>query len=224
MLKVAIDTSTKQAAIGVDTGDGQLRQASWHSRQNHCRELMPNLSKLIADAGARFADIGLIAVALGPGSFSAVRVGISTAIGLAMPHGVQVVGTPTYAVAAEPHWEAARSAGEPLYALLPAGTAEIAWFKLDGDLERPSASGLGAPEGLATSLPPGSRACGEACAMLGAEAARLKLLDDGEARSPASLLRIAERRMASGSGGAFDLRPIYAKPPTISKPRVDYPI
>ena len=212
MIKVAIDTSTKLAGVCVQPPDGAPLERTWHSRQNHCRELVPSMMELLKECDAEPRDIGLVAVALGPGRFSAVRVGIATAIGLCLPRNLQPVGVPSYAVEAEPHRHAL-----PLHVLLPAARREIAWFELSASLERPAASGLADADRLVETLPPRARICGEGVNMLNGEHGKLELAGDRDApRSPAALLRIVARRAA---GERFPLAPIYAKQPSIATPQ-----
>lgn len=210
MIKVAIDTSTKLAGVCVQPEGGEPLERVWRSQQNHCRELVPSLMELLKESGGEPRDIGMVAVALGPGGFSAVRVGIATAIGLCLPRDLQPVGVPSYAVEAEPHRDAL-----PLHVLLPAGRSEIAWFGLSTSLEHPAASGLATAERLVEELPPRTRICGEGVRMLDGEHGTLKVVGERNApRSPAALLRIVERR---GAGERFPLAPLYAKQPNISR-------
>ncbi len=101
---LAIDTSTHYASVGVHDGVRLLAEHTWLAKQEHSRSLLPNIQRLLADASGSLADVDTIAVALGPGSFNGLRVGLSTAKGLALARKMQLVGASTLElIAAEYH-------------------------------------------------------------------------------------------------------------------------
>ena len=61
----------------------------------HSERLLAMIDRLLADSACSIKDIDLFAVSLGPGSFTGLRVGISTAQGLALAAGKEIVGIPT---------------------------------------------------------------------------------------------------------------------------------
>lgn len=213
---IAIDTSTRWAGVGLQTGDGEQTEMIWRSDQNHGRELMPAIVELTRRAGLTPADITHLAVALGPGGFSAVRVGISTVIGLAMPRQLPVVGMGTHLVEAHPFREHA-SASSSLYSLLPAGRGELSWMRFDTAAAEPK-TGLGTVEELTADIAPGTRFCGEGVELLrGHVKPELLLSGEPPTRSPSNLLAIATDRFVSGEvTPPHELRPIYARPPSIT--------
>ena len=78
-----IDTSTKHAAAGLWRDGLLVRTAAWRSRRHHTVELMPAIERLLAEESASPDSLLGIAVATGPGGFSALRAGLSVAKGLA---------------------------------------------------------------------------------------------------------------------------------------------
>ena len=82
-LYLAIDTSTRYGAVGLWSAGALVRVYSWYSRHNHTSELMPAVEAAMDAAGARMADVAGVAVARGPGGFSALRSGLGAAKGLA---------------------------------------------------------------------------------------------------------------------------------------------
>ena len=84
-LLLAVDTSTRFAGVGIDDGSGSVVCRSWRSEQNHGAELMPAIMAMLEESGRTPADITHLAVANGPGGFSALRVGIGVVFGLATP-------------------------------------------------------------------------------------------------------------------------------------------
>ena len=87
---LAIDTSTRHAGVAL-AQDGQvISSRSWCSLANHTAELMPAVAEILDGQRLAAGDLTGIAVALGPGGFSALRVGISAAKGLALAFGKAV--------------------------------------------------------------------------------------------------------------------------------------
>ena len=119
---LAIDTSTRYAGVALRDEDRTITSLSWYSARNHTKELMPAIRYVLESAGRGPSGLGSIAVALGPGGFSALRVGISTAKGLAMPLGIPILGVGTLEIEAYPY----ASTGLPICPLLDAGKVEVA--------------------------------------------------------------------------------------------------
>jgi len=89
---LAIDTSTETASLAIVQENSSLVELTWNCRQNHSVELMPNIVRLLELVGTSMKSICGIIVAKGPGSFNGLRVGISTAKGLAFSLGIPIVG------------------------------------------------------------------------------------------------------------------------------------
>ena len=127
---LVIDTSTRNAGVAL-ARDGQVVAArSWRSAVNHTAELMPAVVHLLERSGLSVQDLDGIAVALGPGGFSALRVGMSVAKGLALASGKPLVGIGTLDAEAQPYLQS----GLPVCALLDAGRSEVSsgYFGTDG--------------------------------------------------------------------------------------------
>jgi tRNA threonylcarbamoyladenosine biosynthesis protein TsaB len=97
MLILAIDTALDACAAGVlDTDAGHLiAQESQPMKRGHAEALMPLIARVVRDSGTAFAALDRIAVTVGPGSFTGLRVGISAARGIALAAGKPVVGLTT---------------------------------------------------------------------------------------------------------------------------------
>lgn len=101
MRALGIDTATAIASVGLVTDDAVLVR-SRPMASSHARTLLPLIDEVLAGAGIPVADVDLLAVSIGPGSFTGLRIGLAVAKGLALATGVAVVGVPTleaYAVA-----------------------------------------------------------------------------------------------------------------------------
>lgn len=121
---LALDTSTKQAGIALyDGARGLIAEHNWHSANRHTEELMPAVARMMAQAGATSRDLRVAAVALGPGSFTGLRVGLAAAKGLALANGLALLGIPTLDVVAYPH----QPQPVPVIAVIQAGRGRVFW-------------------------------------------------------------------------------------------------
>jgi len=109
---LALDTSTRTASIAIyGGGEGVVSELTWRSSSHHTVELAPYLDLLLRQIPKGLAGI---AVALGPGSFTGLRVGLSFAKGLAMADRAAVVPVGTLDALAHQLVEALeRSEGKP---------------------------------------------------------------------------------------------------------------
>ena len=95
---LALDTSTRFAGIALytDAPDrGLVAETNWHAGMQHTVSLMPHVSQMLDAQDIRVTDLTAIAVALGPGSFTGLRVGLAAAKGLALATGAPLIGIPT---------------------------------------------------------------------------------------------------------------------------------
>jgi tRNA threonylcarbamoyl adenosine modification protein YeaZ len=118
---LAIDTSTDNASLALVQGDEVYAEANWRCEQNHTVELLPHLARLLDDKVA-ISSISCVIVAKGPGSFNGLRVGISTAKGLAFSLGIPIIGISSLEVVAYQH----AKTGLPICPIFNAGRGEIA--------------------------------------------------------------------------------------------------
>jgi tRNA threonylcarbamoyl adenosine modification protein YeaZ len=108
---LAIDTSNHYASVAVHDGARLIAEHTWLANQDHTRTLLPAIQQLLGSAGTE--SLCAVAVALGPGSFNGLRVGLSTAKGLAMARELPLAGIPTLELLAAEYGlsEVAMSAG-----------------------------------------------------------------------------------------------------------------
>ena len=123
---LAIDTSTAQMGLGLYEGTSVPGEFVWHSGLHHTQELAPTLAELLRRVGIKMNAIGALGVALGPGSFTSLRVGLAFVKGLALACHIPIAGIPTLDIVA---------AGVPLSdrrmaALVQAGRGRLAlgWY------------------------------------------------------------------------------------------------
>lgn len=91
MKVLGISTSTPQ--IGVALADGDTVTASAHvvRGRSHAELVMPMLSRMCAEAEVPLEDIGVVAVDVGPGLFTGLRVGVASAVAFASARGIPVI-------------------------------------------------------------------------------------------------------------------------------------
>jgi len=120
-LLLAIDTATRFAGLALFNGDVILSEVYWQSRNNHSVELMPTLVRTLERLNLGPRDLAAIGVAIGPGSFTGLRIGLSVAKGLAQAQNLAVVGVPTLDILAFQHEEQRR----PVWAVIQAGRGRL---------------------------------------------------------------------------------------------------
>ena len=126
---LAVDTSTAQVGLAVYDGpQGQvIGEYAWRSSQRHTVELAPAIYELLARCGLTMDDIRALGVALGPGSFTSLRVGLSLVKGFALARSLPLIGIPTLDILA-----AAQPLSRfPLRVAIQAGRGRLAagWYK-----------------------------------------------------------------------------------------------
>lgn len=119
---LAIDTTTRSASVALFDGTNVVASRSWRSVVNHSAELMPSVIQVLRSRDTTPRSLGAVAVALGPGGFSALRTGLSVAKGMAMASRLPVIGVSSLELEAYPF----RCAGRTVCALLEAGRGEVA--------------------------------------------------------------------------------------------------
>jgi tRNA threonylcarbamoyladenosine biosynthesis protein TsaB len=101
---LAIDTALPAVSVCVlDAGSGQpVACESVAMEKGHAEALMPMASRVMARVDGGFASIDRVAVTVGPGSFTGIRIGVAAARGIALARGVEIVGVSTLAAFAAP--------------------------------------------------------------------------------------------------------------------------
>ena len=88
---LAMDTSTERAAIAVATEAGVFCTTAPETARRHGRDLIPQLGVLLEAAGLRATDLNVVAVGLGPGSYTGLRVGVTAAKTLTYASGADLI-------------------------------------------------------------------------------------------------------------------------------------
>jgi len=92
---LALETATTVASIAIIDKDKVLGEIFLNTRKNHSEVLMPMVDKLLKFINREITDMEAFAVAIGPGSFTGLRIGLATAKGMAQALKKPVIGVPT---------------------------------------------------------------------------------------------------------------------------------
>lgn len=128
---LAIDTSTQWIGLALYDGAQVNAETLWLARSRHTVELAPAIQALLQRCGQTPAQLTAIAVALGPGSFTGLRIGLALAKGMALALHIPVIGVPSLDALAV----AQPLSDLPMAAVLQAGRKRlaVAWYaNLDG--------------------------------------------------------------------------------------------
>ena len=211
---LAIDSSTKVAGLALYNGIHVLNESVWISPDHHTVELAPAVSNAMSKSGVNVSDLGAIAVALGPGSFTGLRIGLALAKGLAMAQHIPLIGIPTLDVlsAAQPIRDLS------LVTVLQAGRGRLAvgWYQAEEDAWNPiSDTRVLTLQGLADSIQTPTLVCGELTEsereFLASNLENVYLASPAQSlRRPAFLAEIAWNRWQAGEvDDPATLAPIY---------------
>jgi len=133
MIVLAIDTAGTGcfAAVYDDDTDTVLASAGADIGRGHAELLMGFIDQALAESGKVLADIGRIAVTVGPGSFTGIRVGVAAARGFALALGVPAVGVTTLSAIAEAARE--KTPGRAIVATIDAKRDELYCQSFEAD-------------------------------------------------------------------------------------------
>lgn len=191
-------------------------------RRGQSERLVPMIQEVMAEGGIGYDDLDALAVTVGPGGFTGVRIGLATARGLALACGAPLVGASNFLVLA-----AAAKADAPrqgsLVVLIDAKRRELYLQAFDRDLTPRTEPAAAAPEDLAAALPdgplvlagdaveqaaPALKACGRDFAVSPASGASdAALLAELVAGDPARFLAASQPP-----------QPLYLRPPDVTPP------
>jgi tRNA threonylcarbamoyladenosine biosynthesis protein TsaB len=155
---LAVDTTTPRGSVAVVGEDGVLAGARVLSAAGHSRWLLPAAQALLLGLGVQPADLDGYAVTVGPGSFTGLRVGLSTVEGLAIAAGRPCVGRSALEVLGA----SASGVGGPTLAVMDAFRGEVFWALFGPGGEALSSPRVGPLEEALDGLPPKTAFVGDA--------------------------------------------------------------
>ena len=200
---------------------------SWRSAVSHSSELMPAVAQVLHSREVSPRSLDAVAVALGPGGFSALRTGLSVAKGMALAAGIPIIGIGSLDLEAYPF----RDAGVNVCALLEAGRGEVSssLFSPAARLSRLREDRITGPDVLLDEICAlGERStlfCGDGLGPW-TELVKLRLAERAIlCQAPASgraesLAALAFDRLGRGETDDLDsLQPTYLRMPSIGAPK-----
>ena len=98
---LALETSAERGGVALFAGEALLGEEDVGASERHAATLLVCLDRLLARIGRRQDEIETIALAIGPGSFTGLRIGLATALGLAFGTERRLVPVPTLAALAQ---------------------------------------------------------------------------------------------------------------------------
>jgi tRNA threonylcarbamoyl adenosine modification protein YeaZ len=220
-LVLAIDAVADSAAVLVARDGAEVASRAWSVQTTMSRELLEAVDGVLREAGVAPADLGGIAVDVGPGQYGALRTGIATAQGLALALGVPLAGIGRLEAEAFAHL----ARGRPAVAVHDAGRSGIAWAAYAAvEAGAPPrvlvAPRLDPPATVAREAPRGAIWCGEVTEALAAARDAEGASGDTEGPNAAAraraLVALAEVHAAYGDPALVDA--VYLRPPPITKP------
>ncbi len=118
---LAVDTSTQTCSVALIDDDALIAETTTGLRQTHARHLMGLIEHLLAEAGMPIDAVDGLAVVQGPGSFTGLRIGISSVKGLSAAMGKPAVGVSSLEALA---WQCL-SYNDCIYPMIDARKAEV---------------------------------------------------------------------------------------------------
>lgn len=97
---LGIDTATRWLGLALHSGTAVLAETGWKCQNNHTIELTPAINEMLNRAGLVPTDLDAIAVAIGPGSYTGLRVGLAVAKGIALANQIPLIGVSTLDIVA----------------------------------------------------------------------------------------------------------------------------
>ncbi len=151
MLVLGVETSTAQVGCAIGGHEGVLASAHSLSGRRHAETLTPMVEFVCRQAGVELAEISVVAVDTGPGLFTGLRVGISTAKALAYSLQIPMIGVPSLDLLAFP----ARNSPRLIAAVIDARRGEVfqaLYRQVPGGIQRLSEPSVSTPGDLASEL------------------------------------------------------------------------
>ena len=148
---LAVETSTRCQSVAIMDGTSVLAEQRCEDCSSHTRQLLPAIDALLKSSGFRLKSLDGLAVSLGPGSFTGLRVGLSTMMALRLAKGLPLVGVPTLEALA---WNVPEAVGR-ICPTLKSRVGEVYWAQFEwvgGALTRLCSDQVGTMEECLESL------------------------------------------------------------------------
>lgn len=156
----AIDTCTRMCSLALRDEHRVCSEHTWLVERHHTATISTHINQMCVEAGITPAQLSAVIVALGPGSFTGVRCGLSIAKGLALAAGFPVIGVTAFEILrAAQAFEA--TVAQPIYALVEAGRKRVAVNRFDGSSLEPNQFCIQSWEEFSATLRHPAYVCGD---------------------------------------------------------------
>jgi tRNA threonylcarbamoyl adenosine modification protein YeaZ len=145
---LALDTATNAITVALHDATAVVAESSFEDRLRHGELLAPAIAQVLQTAGVPAERITRIAVGVGPGPFTGLRIGLVTAQSMAAALGIDVVGVCTLDVVA-----AAVTVDGPFVVATDARRREVYWARYERPTQRCTDPAVDLPSAVATELP-----------------------------------------------------------------------
>ncbi|MDJ0949619.1 MAG: tRNA (adenosine(37)-N6)-threonylcarbamoyltransferase complex dimerization subunit type 1 TsaB [Alphaproteobacteria bacterium] len=218
---LAFDTAMNACSAAV-SADGQVRaRERVPMERGHAEALIPMVTRVMAEAGLRYAQLDRIAVTVGPGAFTGLRIGLAAARGLAIAAGIPVSGVTTLEALAHGADAGLRS-GRPVLAVIDAKRADVYAQLFDPGLRPLSQPQSLLPDELPATLADPGRpmllvgdGASRAAPALIAAGLELEVASESQTPDPAVVAMLAAGRTDADQRSAV---PLYLRPPQATRP------
>ena len=200
---LAIDTATRKIGLALYDGVQVVQEAVWQSPNRHTVELSAAIDNALQRAGLTPNDLTAIALAIGPGSYTGLRIGTAVAKGLALAQHLPLIGVSSFDIlaAAQPVMPE-----HQLATVLEAGRTRLAvsWYSADEQSWQPKGQpNILTPDEFAKKIRTPTLICGELDEdlqkVLGRKRKNVKLASPANSlRRPAYLAELAWARLQAG--------------------------
>ena len=157
---LAFDTSTSWISLALYDGVFIRYETTWQSHHHHTVELAPAIQTVYKHTDTTSDDLTGLAVAIGPGSFTSLRIGLAAVKGLSLALNIPVTGVPTLDIIAK----AQPLDEKPMIAVLQAGRSRLAYahYKVeDGEWQAQDEPAVIDPKDLVKTITQPTLICGE---------------------------------------------------------------
>lgn len=212
---LAIDAATRKTGIALYDGVEVIHEAVWHSRRFHTVELAPAIHTALQRSGFSIEKVEAVAITIGPGSYTGLRIGAAVAKGLALARKIPIIAVPTFDVlaVAQPVQDDLQ-----LAVVLEAGRGRLAvgWYRAEqGVWQATGEADLLTPDAFSKKIRKPTLICGELDEnlrkLLGRKRKNAVVASPAESlRRPAYLAEAAwERWKAGQTDDPADVAPYY---------------
>lgn len=97
---LAIDTATRWTGLALHDGRSIVAESGWRASKTQTMELAPEVAQILRRSDKQPGDLAAIAVAIGPGSYTGLRIGLAFAKGFSLANQTKLIGVPTLDISA----------------------------------------------------------------------------------------------------------------------------